>query len=254
MDSVQRVDLPNLPPELLLHTLSYLDLPDLLSVSRTSHTFRSLTLDPLLHIQRLHGYRYFLSHYLPNRPSLSSIRPPSGTIYLTHAHCAARALSRKLVSLRLKRKLSQRPDASSLVQRNVLPAEVYAYSYDTSPGKGRKAGVAPSLVGAKRSIERERVKDSLRNWLEGRPATAERERRQRQVLREEKRGVRDLVRRFKAWAIDEERPVKQGMASTSTGRRLPSRPALSRKDPCEAPTRANVLGLRRFWEGLASVG
>ncbi|PMD15819.1 hypothetical protein NA56DRAFT_326443 [Hyaloscypha hepaticicola] len=113
--------LPHLPQELLLHILAYLDIPDLLPLSRTSHLFRHLTLDPLLHVHRLHRASAALNHYIPLRPPLSQLL--SSQIYITRTTMAARKLGRKLVGIRLNKRLRQRPSVEEMVQWGVLPRE-----------------------------------------------------------------------------------------------------------------------------------
>lgn len=251
--------------ELLLLILRFLDIPDLLALSRvrtpprttsaaetltctlqTSQHLRALARDPLLHAYRLHRASARLSEHLPQRPSLSSLRPPSGRIYLSQTHILARSVSRQLISISLKRSLSRRPPASSLVEHNILPEACY--------GRG-KGGLAPGLVGAKRSVERERVKDSLRGWLEGKRERVERERQSGRG--EEERSVRGLVRRFTAWrgAAGDVPPAPERTAAGSGSAEVRVRQARwvpASKRPRDEPTRAHVLGLRRFWEGLAN--
>jgi hypothetical protein len=81
------------------------------------------------------------------------------------------------------------------------------------------------LINTKRRIEKERVKDVLRHWI------GEWKRKGDSMEREEVRpDIRILVRRF-------------GRGAEASHKR--------EKLILEAPTRAKVLGLRRFWEGKA---
>ena len=107
----------------------------------------------------------------------------------------------------------------------MLPQECYKKGY----------GLAPSLVETKRRVEKERVKDVLRHWVE--------EWRRKGCESREGEGVdtrpdvRRIARRF---ARDREsRDVPRW------GRRVESK---------ELPTRAKVLGLRRFWEKVGREG
>lgn len=88
-------------------------------------------------------------------------------------------------------------------------------------------GVSPALVEVRRKVERERIKDVLRGWI----GDWRRMRDARGRVEELKgRGVVDvrvLARRF-------------GGLGLGSGKE-------TRKD---LPTRAKVLGLRRFWEGV----
>ncbi|PSS18544.1 hypothetical protein M430DRAFT_58691 [Amorphotheca resinae ATCC 22711] len=234
-----------LPPELLLLILSYLDIPDLLSTSRTCHLLRTLSLDPNLHASRLHRAFVNLTHYLPIRPPLSELM--GQRIYITRTSLAARSLSHNLIRIKLNRQLSRRPSAESLVGRGVLPVECFGHlnaSVNTPGGAKREPGVrgyiglAPSLIETKRRVERERVKDKLRGWVE------EWRRRWERRAGEEhaKPDVRRMARRF----------ARDGNAK-GEGEREPRWGRAAGRER-EEPTRAKVLGLRRFWETVGKEG
>ncbi|KAK1574762.1 F-box domain-containing protein [Colletotrichum navitas] len=148
-----------LPNEIMLHILGYLDVNDLLSASRTNHRLRHLSLSPILHHYRLRHTRAILPPLLssPSRPSLAELIARS--IFLTHTSVVSRRLARSLVSIRLSRRLATRPSAEALVERAVLPPECV-------PGMSM-VQVAPALVAKRRAIEKEKVKDGLRKWVEG---------------------------------------------------------------------------------------
>nr|CDP28746.1 Putative protein of unknown function [Podospora anserina S mat+] len=150
------VEFSQLPNEVLLHILSYLEVCDLLATSRTSHHLRTLSLSPHLHRLRLRRARTTLPTQLasPSRPTLTDLIRRS--IFLTNTTIVSRRLARSFVSIRLSRQLAARPPPEVLVERCVLPAECL-------PGK--KAAVAPALVARKRAVERERVKDRLRGFV-----------------------------------------------------------------------------------------
>ncbi|KAK4198722.1 hypothetical protein QBC40DRAFT_330380 [Triangularia verruculosa] len=154
--NVSRGDFCQLPNEVLLHILSYLEVCDLLATSRTSHHLRTLSLSPHLHRLRLRSARSALPIRLasPSRPTLPDLIRRS--IFLTNTTIVSRRLARSFVSIRLSRQLAARPAPEVLVERCVLPAECL-------PGK--KAAVAPALVARKRAVERERVKDRLRGFV-----------------------------------------------------------------------------------------
>jgi hypothetical protein len=218
--------LSSLPAELLLQIMSHLDIPDLLALSRTSHHLRTLSLDPLLHALRLRRASFTLLSYIPLRPPLTQLMHQR--IYITRTTLAARNLGRSLIKIKLNRKLGRRPSAGELVELGVLPGECY--------NKGGKGMVmAPGLVETKRKIERERVKDILRHWVEEWRRKGE-GKADGQVG--ERPGVRRLARRF---GREEKREVGQRWAAPEKGRR-------------EDPTRAKVLGLRRFWEKVGREG
>lgn len=103
--------------------------------------------------------------------------------------------------------------------------------------------MAPSLVEAKRRIEKERVKDVLRHWVEEwrRKGWESRE----EVGMEQKPDVRRIARRFARsgnpiGGAERERESRWGRCAGENKR--------------EMPTRAKVLGLRRFWEKVGREG
>ncbi|KAF9880534.1 F-box domain-containing protein [Colletotrichum karsti] len=185
------VVLSELPNELLLHILGYLDVNDLLSTSRTNHHLRHLSLSPILHHYRLRHTRAILSPLLasPSRPSLAELIARS--IFLTHTSVVSRRLARSLVSIRLSRRLAARPSAEALVERAVLPPECV-------PGMSM-VQVAPSLVAKRRAIEKEKVKDGLRKWVEGVWKGEVRQREQGVRKWEESKGVGRVWRLRRFW-------------------------------------------------------
>ncbi|KAL2133843.1 hypothetical protein VTI74DRAFT_1566 [Chaetomium olivicolor] len=155
--------LEDLPNEVLLQILSYLDVCDLLATSRTSHHLRTLSLTPYLHATRLRLTRTSILPPLltsPSRPTLADLIRRS--IFLTRTTFASRRLARNLASIRLARQLASRPSPETLVERCVLPPECLPPKASNGGGGGV---VAPALVARKRAVERERVKDGLRRWV-----------------------------------------------------------------------------------------
>ncbi|RFU30189.1 hypothetical protein B7463_g6145, partial [Scytalidium lignicola] len=221
------------PDELILHILSYLDIPDLLNASRTDHHIRTLSIDPLLHLSRLARVSFYLEHYIPIRPPLSELM--AHQIYITRTTLAARNLGRNLIKIKLNRSLLKRPSPESLVDKGVLPAEcLYRKSKDGSGGGAR--WVAPTVIETKRRVEKERVKDVLRHWVEE-------WRRKGSEMNDEhgsenysRPNVRRLARRF---ARESSRANGANVDVPRWGRKLEQK---------EVPTRAKVLGLKRFWE------
>lgn len=230
--------LPPLPSELILHILTFLDIPDLLSASRASHLLRQLCLDPLLHSYRLHRASFTIERYIPLRPSLAELI--AHRIYITRTTLAARNLGRNLIKIKLNRQLLARPSAESLVQSGVLPGECYGY------GRRREGfgtvTIAPALVETKRRIEKERVKDLLRGWVD----------------EWRKRGSeKALVMRDGDEEMEYQRPDVRRMARRFAREGREQQPrwgAMAKKRGVEAPTRAKVLGLRRFWERIGREG
>ncbi|ESU11307.1 hypothetical protein FGSG_05358 [Fusarium graminearum PH-1] len=157
---VQYQSLEDLPNEVLFHIMGFLDVNDLLSTSRTSHLLRDISQAPILHHYRLLRVRTDLTSRLwsPSRPSLADLIARS--IFRTNTSIVSRRLARSLVSIRLSRRLAARPSAASLVERSVLPKECV-------PGMS-SVHVAPAIVAKKKAIEKEKVKDGLRQWIASR--------------------------------------------------------------------------------------
>lgn len=130
-------------------------LTDKTTDKQTSHHFRCLCVAPVLHTLRRRQIRATLPPLLasPMRPSLADLI--SRHIFMTNTTVVSRKLARSLVSIRLSRRLAQRPPAQLLVERCVLPPEC-------APGIGH---VAPALAARTRAVEREKLKDGLRHWI-----------------------------------------------------------------------------------------
>ena len=154
----ETANLSNIPPEIIHLILLYLDIPDLLSISRCTHRLRRLAVDPHLHHLRLVSASSTIDHYLPHRPSATSLRPPVSSILLSRTHIVARAISRSLISIRLARGLAARPPATDLVSRHILPAECIGYL----------GPVAPGILQRKLELGKTKLKDGLRGKLERR--------------------------------------------------------------------------------------
>ena len=169
------------------------------------------------------------------------LQPPAGSIYLLKTHVIARSLARKLVAIKLNHNLSRRPSASSLGERNILPKECYKTDADT--GAIIYGRVSPSLVSVKRRVEREVIKDGLRTSIERKVKKVEEQGKSGEAR--DPVGVRGLVRRFTSTA------KRAAANATSSESKWAGRMAEKERGRC-APARANVLGLRRFWEGVAN--
>jgi hypothetical protein len=142
----------------------------------------------------------------------------------------------------------------SLVDRGVLPIECCGWDGDGNEarnGKGRlvfgtgRGAVSPGLVGVKRSVEKERVKDGLRGWVEGKL------RRRRELEEQDEfggvgRSVRGLVGLY-SYSYG-------GKVATSGSGRWGRGWKERERRVRDQPARAKVLGLRRFWEGVIRKG
>ena len=217
---------------------------------KVCHRLRPIAFDPILHRNRLVTASLRLSLSLTNRPSIASLRPPTASIYLTSTLVAARRINRSLVSSKLSRRLVQRPSVCRLVESNILPEECFCFTAGTVKGKERAVGgyvVSPGLIGPKRVLEKERVKDGLRGWLNGR-RKEEVERRQKE---EYERSVKGLVRRFAGRAkmveMEEQRRINTVERESGWGRG--GAVAGEKRKRRETPI-ADVSGLRKFWEGV----
>jgi hypothetical protein len=110
---------------------------------------------------------------------------------MTHTSIVSRKLARSLVSIRLSRRLAARPSAAALVERSVLPKECV-------PGMA-SVHVAPAIVAKKKAIEKERVKDGLRQWIASRWKREVKERQDGVRRWEESRGIGRVWRLRRFW-------------------------------------------------------
>lgn len=152
----QQISLTSLPSELLLQILSYLDIPDLLSLSRTMHLLRSLTHDPLLHSHRLQRASLNLSRAIPSRPPLTELM--ARRVYVTRNTRAALSLGRKFLMIKLNRQLGRRPNMERLVELGVMPAE-FLEAWTSGDDKMLRR------ILMKKMREKERVRCFLREWI-----------------------------------------------------------------------------------------
>ncbi|KHJ33505.1 putative f-box domain-containing protein [Erysiphe necator] len=148
--------LPSLPSELLFHILSYLDIPDLLSISRTMHYLRTISLDPLLHTYRLQRASVILSRAIPSRPPLTELM--ARRVYITRTTLTALNLGRSLTMIRLKRQLERRPTVERLIELGVLPPECYL---NQSNGISTTLG----LYRRRKVVQKEKVRNFLAEWI-----------------------------------------------------------------------------------------
>ncbi|KAH6880495.1 F-box domain-containing protein [Thelonectria olida] len=188
---VDMLQIQELPNEVLSHILGFLDVSDLLSVSRTNHLFRDLSTAPILHHYRLRHVRSILPPLLfsPSRPSLANLTHRH--IFMTQRSVLSRRLARSLVSIKLSHRLSCRPTAATLVERCVLPKECV-------PGM-TGVHIAPGLVSRKKAIEKERVKDGLRQWIACKWSGKVKEREEGVRRWEESRGIGRVWKMRRFW-------------------------------------------------------
>ena len=133
---------------------------------------------------------------------------------------------------------------------NILPEEYFCFV--AGKEKGLESGavgyvVSPALVGPKRGLEKERIKDRLRAWLSGR-RKEELEKREREQV---ERSVEGLVRRFAGRTKGVEKVNEQRFKGSKKESRWGREAVAGEKRKHGEPTRAHVLGLRRFWEGIS---
>lgn len=291
--------LEQLPDEVILHVMSFLQVDDLLRLSRTCHKVRGLACDPVLHLERLHDASYTVETALARRPTRAAISPPNAWIWLSKTNVLSRQISKSLTKIRLSHNLERRPDVQDLVARAILPATCTTYSSSVSPaliqsqraiqkqrlkdGLGRKLErrpsvqslvsmnilpkecanrrMSPTIFAKRRQVIRESLKDGLRAWVEGRGIQAQK-RKADEMEFAERRTVKSLAQRFtaKRLAVElEDRrdcvEVEKRRAQARWGRELEvaRRKEERRADVnggCSHPTRAHVLGLKRFWESV----
>jgi hypothetical protein len=163
-------------------------------------------------------------------------------------------VSLELRRIKLRRILERRVGVDVLVERGVLPGECFGVDKE-----GRVVGgiVSPGLVGRKRGLERERVKDGLRGWVEGKLVRRREEIEGVEMEREvRERGVRGLVGLYSnSVSVSVEKGyIGEGLGMRSQGGRW-GRPRREKERwDRDSPPRAKVTGLRRFWEGVIRKG
>ena len=125
--------------------------------------------------------------------------------------------------------------------------------------------ISPALVATRRKVIKESLKDGLRAWVEGRAVVAQK-RKADEVDATEKINVKSLVRRYTARRAAAERQSATLDAAALRERKKKPQPRWGREadmarkkereerrrgnGACSQPTRANVLGMKRFWEGV----
>jgi hypothetical protein len=189
-----------------------------------SHRLRSVSLDRILHLQRLHKSSVYLSLFLPQRPPLRSLQPPASAIYLTRTHVAARHLHFRLLSATLNRSLSRRPSIPSLVNARILPKDCC----HRDRLSGEVIITHSRIFERKRKLELEKFKEGLRGWLE----------KKARVIKKHKSnvgGVGILVWRF-------------------TQRSKGSNSSTTNPSPRACSNNQHVSSLRRFWEDMGAEG
>jgi hypothetical protein len=289
-----------LPDEILLHILAYLEVDDLLQISRTCHNLRSLACDPILHVERIHHAQYSVEKALIKRPSRASLAPPNAWIFLSKTNVISKQISKSLTKIRLGHNLERRPDVESLIARAILPAACTSYSSPVSPaliqshrivqrqrlkdGLGRKLErrpdlsslvsmnilpeecaqrrMGPNIWAKRRQVIREDLKDTIRAWVQGR-GIREQKRKADEIEFSERKTVKSLAQRFmaKKLAVDLETctdrvSLEKRRAQARWGReveldRCKEEWRLKANAGCPHPTRAHVLGLKRFWENVS---
>ena len=193
-----------------------------------------------------------LGHRLESRPTVQmlisrAVLPSYSSLISPSLVDSQRAVSRKRLENELCRKLRRRPSRNSLVSLNIIPED------------SMKTNISPVIAEKRRQILRETLKDGLRAWVQNRALTAQR-RRASELDEVERSTVKLLVRRLtarKATADLESRADRLAMekkqAQTRWGRALQEQRSRDRcRAGCPQPARANVLALRRVFEGAKS--
>lgn len=138
----------------------------------------------------------------------------------------------------------------SLVSSNIIPEECV------------RRMVSPLLVQTRRRVIKESLKDGLRAWVENRGLKAQQQR-IAELNETERADVKLLVRRLTARRLAEELEnrvdsvsLDKRRAQARWGRALEvqklqdERKRKNRELDCLHPTRAHVLSLKRWWEGM----
>lgn len=196
-----------------------------------------------------------LSHNLTTRPAIRdlvtrSVLPAYALNVSPILIQSQRAVYKHHLRDGLVRKLERRPGMKSLVSMNIIPEEC------------ARRSISPAIIETRRRVIKENLKDGLRAWVENRGLKAQ-QKRAIELDETERRTVKMLVRRLTARKLAEqlESPadaisLEMKKAQARWGR---AREAQKLKDESRLsglaggfahPTRAHVLGLKRFWEGV----
>lgn len=240
------MSLLELPEETLLLLLSFLDVADLLNLSRTCQLFRQLATDPILHHERLIVARHALTYRLQSRKKRAEIGPPIAWIWLSRVHVQSRAISRSLAKIHLSHRLDSRPSLQDLVQRSIMPEYTVhispalvqpqramykntlknglcrklrrrpsvnsLVSLNIIPEEFTKQIISPALIETRRRVIKESLKDGLRGWIENRGLKAQ-QRRALELDETERSTVKMLVRRLTARKLAGELERRADLAS-----------------------------------------
>lgn len=121
--------------------------------------------------------------------------------------------------------------------------------------------ISAGIIDTRRQVIKATLKDGLRAWVESRGLKAQ-QRRASECDQEERRTVKGLVRRLTARRVAAElesradaMSMEKKMAQARWGKALEVKRARDRElNGCSQPTRARVLALKRFWEGMVRTG
>ncbi|RMZ90012.1 hypothetical protein DV736_g2764, partial [Chaetothyriales sp. CBS 134916] len=203
-----------------------------------------------------------LSHNLEHRPRARdlverAILPQACTTYLSVVSPALiqsqRAVQKQKLRDKLGHKLQRRPSVNSLVSLNILPEEC------------AKRTVSPAIFATRKRVIRESLKDGLRAWVQRRGIAAQK-RKADEMEATERSTVKTIARRFTDRRLAQEQQRDQSTLDRVALEKQKARARwgreveLARKQEeerrarpnagCAHPTRAKVLGLTRFWEGV----
>jgi hypothetical protein len=194
------------------------------TLRQVSHRLRSISLDRVLHLHRLHNSSVQLSLFLSRRPPLRSLQPPASAIYLTRTHVAARRLHFRLLSATLNRSLSRRPSVTSLVNARILPKD--CCRRDRSSGEIIVA--YSKIFDHKRKLEFEKFREGMRHWLE----------KKARAIKKHKSYVGDVG--ILVWRFTKRSKGTDGLPTGSSTR--------------ACSNTHHVSSLRRFWEDMGDEG
>ena len=198
--------------------------------------------------------RIRLTHNLEHRPTADelvarAILPSSCTSYSSIISPGLIQSRKSVEKHRLRdglgRKLERRPTMDSLVSQNILPEEC------------ARRSISPGLLATRQQVIRETLKDGLRAWVEGRGVAAQKQRADDLDAAEKvtvkalvrrftaRRQANDLADQFDAMAMEKKRCQDRWGRQAQVTRTKEAR----QRDACSQPTRAHVLGLKKYWEG-----
>lgn len=166
--------LEQLTDDILITVLSYLDVPDIFVLAKTSQRLRELSTCSIVHHYRLWKLNpVILEAHLKLRPSFDDLvrwHVVTVPVLPNALDTRVRSLSRALIRSRLEKNIKQRPPLDVLIERNILPStgspvRVHSSNKEALSFLNRSPSLSPILHQRAVLLERERKRNFLEQWV-----------------------------------------------------------------------------------------